>query len=760
MGYLPQNISIPCISRFIPACALIFQGLFIIPHVNGAEWDWLPTEALTQEQRSTVKQYCRGQYIDAWQSSHNGNTNLSADLIYKTPDGTLYLEGAAELIQPQQSLKAENILGKKGVYYQAEGDVELRSKGQLIRSQKTFLADPETNLETRFEKARFLRHSSGSHGQAERLIKDSEGVIFIEEGFYTTCEPNSGSWKLFGSSIVLNPNTGFGTAKHVQIKVSDFPIFYIPWLRFPLDNERHTGFLFPDFSYSNSKGIGFSAPFYWNIAPNYDATITPHFIENEGEGLDIELRHLSRNGLTQYEESDFFHQKDGRQTARKLTSTQTINDQFTAGIILEQVNADNDFPSQTSINLSDKDNYQRQAYVNFNEGNLTATAAIKTYQTPLDSIDQPFEWRPRFDTSYRYSNTLLDYKPTAQYTDFYDPDENQTDGQRFALNQSIALNFQNQWGSLSPGMLQQFRAYDLNRYDGRSNSSEGINHISHYVDANMAFDRRFIVDNKNWTQTLEPKISYLNAPFKNQDNLPNFDTSEPVLLYDNAFSHKRFSGNDRVGDTEQVTLGLESYVFDSNNQERWGFKLGQILYLADREIDVDGSSTSDINKNNTSSLLSAISYKEANSLSITANVNYDPNINLLDLGQLSMQLRSDSGVVVKSSYLKTVDKKTRDTDLEQLDFQTIVPLDDNWHFLYQHTYDWVEHEDTKKVAGFGFENCCLKLSFSYQLTRDDDNQFDEGIYLQFILRSLSGVGSASSTDNIASEYWNDGKTGY
>ncbi|MFT2110712.1 LPS-assembly protein LptD [Marinomonas sp. 2405UD68-3] len=760
MGYLPQNISITRLGRFFPSYTLIFQGLFIIPQVSAAEWDWRPNEALTLQQRSTVSQYCHGDYIDAWQPSNNGNTHLSADLIYKTPDGTLFLEGGAQLIQPRQSLKADNIQGKQGEFYQAEGNVEVRSKGQLILSQKTFLADPKSNLTTQFDEARFLHHKTGARGQAKSLAKDPKGLIFVEEGFYTTCEPGNGSWKLYGASIVLDPNSGFGTAKHVQIKVDDYSIFYLPWLRFPLDNNRHTGFLFPDVSYSNGQGLGIAAPFYWNIAPEYDATITPHFIENEGEGLDVELRHLSKTGLTQFEEANFFHQAKGRQTARKLTSTQKINDQFQAGVIFEQVNSDDDFPTQTNITLEDKDHYERLAYLNFNNGNLSAKAAIKTYQTPLANVDKPFEWRPRLDASYRYSNTYLDFKPNVQYTDFYDPDESETDGQRRVLNQTLSLNLQNQWGKFSPGVLQQYRSYDLHDYGSDSGRSANLNHLSYFIDTEIAFDRNIQIGSNLWRQTLEPKLSYLNAPFKNQDNFPNFDTSEPVLLYDNAFSHQRFSGNDRIGDTEQFTLGLESYIYDANNQERWGVKLGQVFYVEDRKIDIDGSSTSDLDKSSTSSLLGFISYKESDYLNITANANYDPNIDLLDLGQFSIKLKSDNGIVVKSSYLKTVDKKSRDIDLEQIDFQTIVPLNNNWHFLYQHTYDWLEKEETKNVAGFGFENCCLKLALSYQRSRDDDNQFDSGIFLQFILRSLSGVGSANNTESIATEYWNDGKTGY
>ncbi len=760
MGYLPRNTSITRLGRFFPTYTLIFHGLFIIPQANATEWDWLPNEALTPQQRLSVNQYCHGDYIDAWQASESGNTHLNADLIYKTPDGTLFLEGGAQLIQPRQSLTADSIQGKPGKFYQAEGAVELRSKGQLIRSQKTFLADPESNLTTQFDEAQFLRHKTGARGQAQSLSKDAQGLIFIEEGFYTTCEPGNGSWKLHGSSILLNTISGFGTAKHVQIKVFDHSVFYLPWLRFPIDSNRHTGFLFPSVSYSNDKGIGLSAPFYWNIAPAYDATITPHLIQNEGEGLDIEFRHLSKRGLTQFEETHFSDQNKGHQSARKLTSTQTLNEYMQAGVLFEHLDSDDSFPSQTNITLEDKDHYERQAYLNFKHGNFNSKAAIKTYQTPLISDDQPFEWRPRLEASYRYSNTYFDFKPDAQYTDFYDPDESEVDGQRSVLNQTLSFNLQNQWGKFSPGVLQQYRSYKLHDYVNSADRSTSLSHLSYFIDTEIAFDRNIQIDSHSWRQTLEPKLSYLNSPFKNQDDFPNFDTSEPTLLYDNAFSHQRFSGNDRIGDTEQFTLGIESHLYDSNNQERWGFKLGQVFYLDDREIDIDGTSVSEIDTNSTSSLLGFLSYKESDYLNVTTNINYDPNIDLLDLGQFAVKLKSDNGVVIKSSYLKTVDKKSRDVDLEQVDFQTIVPLNNHWHFLYQHTYDWLEKEDTKNIAGFGFENCCLKLSLSYQRSRDDDNQFDSGIYLQFILRSLSGVGGANSTDSIATEYWNDGKTGY
>ncbi|MGB2065182.1 MAG: LPS-assembly protein LptD, partial [Marinomonas gallaica] len=223
--------------------ALLFQSLFILPMAEANEWDWVPRESLSESQQATLGQYCRGAYVDSWQVVDGDNTHLLADLIYRDEQGTLYMEGAATLRQPLSELDADTIKGVPGDYYQAQGNVALRSKGQVIRSDNAYISTAEGNQSAQFDNARFLAHDSRLRGEAGQIARNKEGLIFIKEGFYTTCEPGEDSWQLYGSSIELDTDSGFGTAKHVQIRVHDVPIFYFPWLRFPLDQRRQTGFL-------------------------------------------------------------------------------------------------------------------------------------------------------------------------------------------------------------------------------------------------------------------------------------------------------------------------------------------------------------------------------------------------------------------------------------------------------------------------------------------------------------------------------------
>ena len=719
------------------------------------EWDWQPRESLTTSQQTSLNQYCRGSYIDQWQSTQDSNVRLSADLIVQNSDGTLYLKGGAELQQQFFSLNADSIESKKNQSYSAKGKVELRQKGQLITGDKILIATQDNQTQTSFDKATFLFHEAGIRGQAKTINSTYEGVIFIEDGFYTSCEPGSNSWRLYGSSIKLDPNTGFGTAKHVRVHIAGVPIFYFPWLRFPIDSARHSGFLFPRFGYSSSDGISSSLPYYANLAPNYDATITPNFVQNEGEGIDIELRHLNKYGTTVFEQSTFDQNEEGLQIVRKLASEQKLNSEISIGLLLEDNLTDDLYPEENTTSLEEKDNYERSAYAEYQKGAFNSKIITKGFQTPDNANDQPLELLPRVSSSYQYSNDLFSYQPNFQYTDFIDPDKDIVDGIRQVINQTIDLNMESTWGYFNPGLLSHYRSYQLN-----NGIDAELNTFSGYFDSGIVLERSLQVQDKNWRQTLEPKFSYLNAPHISQNDIPNFDTSELDITYSQAFSHTRFSGNDRIGDTEQITLGLESRFYDSNNTERWTLKLGQIFYLDDRRISVDGDDDSDLDTSDTSALLSSISYNENELISVSLDLNYDTEQSVLDLGQFSMRLALNNGIRFNSSYLYTTNEDGANINTKQSQISTILPLTDNWHLFYQHTYDWIEDINSKNISGVGFENCCIKASMSYQRLRNDSDEIENSFYLQFALRSLSNIGNSSGVSSIENDYWNEGNIGY
>ncbi|WP_111638103.1 LPS-assembly protein LptD [Marinomonas shanghaiensis] len=743
--------------------ALFFQSLFVLPLAHGQvdQWDWTPRESLTKEQQSQLSRYCQGSYINSWQATDVKGTDLSADLITRDENGVIHLQGAAEIRQPGSTLSADKIEGVPDEYYRANGNVTLRSENQLIRSSNSYIAN-NSNAPTEFNDAQFLSHKTGARGEARLLSRSQDGVIFIEEGFFTTCEPTEESWQLYGSTIKLDTKSGFGTAKHVQIRVAGLPVFYFPWLRFPIDNSRQTGFLFPSFSYSGSDGLSLSAPFYWNIAPNYDATITPQFIQEKGEGIDLELRHLSPYGETTYEQSTFFDNDENEQTLLKLTTAQRLNDYFSAGFLLEDNPTKDKYPEANSTSIGEKDHYQRSVYFGFNNGNFHNKVTYLTYQTPDSTIDQPFEWLPRIDSSYRLATPLIDYGIDVQYTDFYDPAQDDFDGQRIALNQDISLNIDNSWGSITPGILAQYRDYDLQDYTTDSERSVSLGHITRYIDSSLMFERRFESGYLPWRQTLEPRLSYLYSPLETQNDIPNFDASEPTMTYSQAFSHKRFNGNDRIGDTEQVTLGLESRLYDANNNERWAFKAGQIFYLEDRYVGIEGNtdSGSAFDSAERSDLLTSANYN-GHRYSLTGNLNYDLDNSEVNLAQLVASLEPVDDIKVNLSYLYSINNTDSDDDAKQASIGTIFPINQNWSMFTQYTYDFLREDGTKEIAGLGYENCCIKVSMSYQHWLNDDNEFDRGVFLQFILRSLSSAGRANTeANNIADSYWNQGKVGY
>ncbi|RBP83061.1 LPS-assembly protein LptD [Marinomonas rhizomae] len=742
--------------------ALFFQSLFILPLAQAQEsqWDWAPRESLTTEQQAQLNQYCQGSYINAWQATNIKGTNLTADLIVRDKDGVIYLQGAAEIIQPQSTLSANKIEGIPDQYYRASGNVTLRSDNQLIRSSSSYIGNNDSEP-TKFNDAKFLSYDSGARVEAKSLSRSQDGVVFIEEGFFTTCEPNQESWKLYGSSIELDTKSGFGTAKHVQIRVGELPIFYFPWLRFPIDDTRQTGFLFPSFGYSSSDGLSFSTPFYWNIAPNYDATITPQFIQEKGEGIDIEFRHLSPYGQTVYEQSTFSDKDEGQQTLIKLTSAQKFNQYLNAGLVIEANPTEDRYPEANSTSIGEKDDYERSAYFAFNNGNFLNKVTYLTYQTPDDSNDKPFEWLPRIDSSYRLANSFLDIQIDAQYTDFYDPEEDDFDGQRTALNEDIKLDFSGAWWRLTPGVLTQYRDYNLHSYTSNTDSNASVGHITSYIDSSLLFERSFSNDQARWRQTLEPRLSYLNSPFESQDQIPDFDASEPTMTYSQAFSHTRFNGNDRIGDTEQVTLGLESRLYDENNNEKWAFKAGQIFYLEDRYVGIDGDSDKDtaVDDSKRSDLLTSASYNGGR-YSLTGNLNYNLDDGEVNLAQLIASMEPVDDIKINLSYLYSINNTDSDDDAKQASIGSIFPINQNWSMFTQYTYDFLEDEATKQIAGLGYENCCIKVSMSYQDWLNDDDEFDRGVFLQFTLRGLSNAGNANSESSIADTYWNQGKVGY
>ncbi len=760
--------------KYLRIYTLFFQSFFILSLAYADQlektnqWNWIPRDFLSIDQQAKPNCYCQGTYVDLWKPTDALRTKLNANAIYRNKDGVLHLEGNAQVFKPTFSLQANKIEGIPDQYYKIDGNATLSQKGQVIRGSSGYISNSDT-FYTKFVDAKFTNILTRQRGAAKSLLRRKNGIIFIYKGYYTTCEPTQDSWKLYGNSIKLDFRTGYGIAENVQLRVHGVPVFYFPWLYLPLTGARQTGFLFPRFGFSNQKGLILSVPFYWNITSNFDATITPNLVTNKGNGFDLELRYLSQYGKTTYEQSSFNERNlnqnseaDGSQILIKLKTDQKLNQYFTTGLLYENNPTRDKYPDVNSTSIVQQDNYEQNAYLGFNSGNFLSKIMDRQYQIPNSTKIKPFNWKPRVDSSYQYATTYVDYSVDGQYTNFSDPSKILLDGKRNVLNQNIKLNLSNSWGTFSPGLLFQYRQYKIYSYTEKMDYKVSLSHASIYFDSSVIFDRAILINNSIWHQSLEPRLSYLNSPYTNQSNIPNFDTSVSVLNYSQAFSHQRFNGNDRIGDTKQFTLGIESRLYDSHNCQQWVFKLSQVQYLKDRYINITG----DTNKNmpvrveHQSPLLASVIYNGSDRLSLIGNVNYDLNKNKTNLSQVIVKTKPTNFVRLNMSYLYTVGNDDPVNDAKQASISTIFPVNQNWSMFLQLTHNFFKKENTKDIAGFGYENCCVKVSFGYQKWLNNVSNFENSIFLQFNLRSLSTVGQISLEPSVVQEYWNKGQVGY
>ncbi|NLJ11633.1 MAG: LPS-assembly protein LptD, partial [Gammaproteobacteria bacterium] len=251
--------------------------------------DWVPREELSEAQLAEVGPYCSGAYIEPIRPGMNDTSSFSDSPLYvnagvsryeqKTETATL----AGDVIIRQASLQAE---ADEANLYQLDNLGELKGNVR-IRDRNALLVGDRAELQldsgaAKVENAEYVMHAGNSRGSAQYVRRQEDAIIRLKDGTYTSCSPGSNAWHLRGNNVTLNPNTGFGSATNVTLRVKDIPVFYTPYIHFPIDDRRQSGFLPPSFSYSSGKGVDLTTPYYFNLAPNFDATLYPNYMSKRG----------------------------------------------------------------------------------------------------------------------------------------------------------------------------------------------------------------------------------------------------------------------------------------------------------------------------------------------------------------------------------------------------------------------------------------------------------------------------------------------
>ena len=759
--------------------------------------DWVDETALNEEQKQSQTDGCCGRYVEPPRDYPDAELNpddaplRASSTSSEAQDNVATMKGDVQISQGYRQVRSDTATLNQGARTATlEGNVQLREPGLLMLGKEAHFNLDSGELAV--DDATWVFHEASIRGTAGTVARQEDGMIFIDNATYTTCEPGNNTWTMASRNIAINPQTGIATAKHVRIKVKDIPIIYLPWIRYPVDDRRASGLLYPEISFSDENGLDYAQPIYLNLAPNYDATITPRYIQERGEMLELELRHLSRMAETTLGGAWLSDDDGGDVKADPITQMKPLQgeDRWAASIDHRGGIGSRWGSTIDYTKVSDEDYFR-------DIGNATFEARSQThlkqfvgidystdhwrfgvsgteYQTLINNTDEQYQQLPRVHANgeYRINAGAQDilFNLKNQFTVFDHDDNTKVTGDRLRSDFSVTLDKQWMWGYFRPTLKLKYLSYDLDDPltpggdDGPSTTVPvGI------IDTGLFFER-FSDLFGGHTQTLEPRIYYLNAKTEDQSDNPDFDTDELTFSYQQLFRDERFSGSDRISDAEQVTVALTTRMIDSSSGiERFHASIGQVFYLDDREVALDYSAANEELRRSDSDLAAELGAQFNKHWRFQSDILYNDDSKLVDKGSFSLRYKGNNKARFNASYRYTredprfVGSEEFDTDIEQADLSAYLPISRRWSLMARWNQDLTNSRELEVFGGIEYNSCCWRAAIiaRHWLDRDDDLlipeeelEYDDGIFLQIQLKGLAGTGG--TLDSILS----DGIYGY
>ncbi|MGI9295905.1 MAG: LPS-assembly protein LptD, partial [Pseudomonadales bacterium] len=730
---------------------------------SSAELDWVPNESLPAEQ---IPAHCNGLYIAPISDSPEANDEPETSPVRGLADSTqldgesaAYFSGDVRIEEGYRRLSSDDAaFNRETKIITLEGNVVVREPGLLIRADRA-VVDQE-NGSGLLEPADYLLHKEHVRGTADRLRRKEDETLVLEQASYTLCEPNNNSWQLRASRIAIDQDEGVGTARHARVNIKGVPVFYSPYLQFPIDDRRRSGFLWPSYSNTSIGGFDVSIPYYFNLAPNYDATITPRYISSRGWITETEARYLNSKsswvvGGTYLNDDE--SSGDDRWLAAVRESGRLTNNWSTL-IEFTRVSDDEFFNDLSTVGLDVKreTHLDQLALAQFNNADWRVFGKLQQFQTIEPTIlpaNRPYKLLPQLNGARTQTNAPfeLQYLLNGQYT-YFDHEE-RTRGHRIYAETGISYPMEWLAGFVKPTAKIKHASYSLDKVTTfGADEVPDANKEPDYtiplfnIDSGLYFERELALDENPFIQTLEPRLYYLYVNDQNQADVPLFDTTPLTFNYSQLFREDRFTGHDRVGDANQLTLGVTTrFIDDDTGAERLSASVGQIFYFDDRTVIVDNDP--DPGTASTSQIAGEMVFKPDRDLRLASSVLWDSRQDKINEGGVDIQYLPGSKMLFNIGYRYRRDSPvvlpdgqvTRDT-IEQSDFSAVFPISKRWQGYMRWQYDLRNHNTIEDLAGLQYSDCCWDLRLVYQRALDSTNEREHAVYLQFVLRGLGRLG--------------------
>ena len=577
-----------------------------------------------------------------------------------------------------------------------------------------------------------------AYGEATKITIADPAHTHLDQATYTTCDPDHIDWQLKASRIDLDKKTNTGEAYNTTVSFKGVPFFYTPYINFPLAG-RKSGFLAPSYGSSTINGTEFSVPYYWNIAPNRDATTTPRYIENRGTMLLGEFRYLNPASAGQinldYLPDDSLYGDD--RYYLDLQHRAKLSDRWRFNLDYKEVSDDLYFNDlEGNLNNTSTTHLDRTAEADYHGDYWSFRGRAQDYQTLsgtppykrlpqllLDGRDHKVRGEPSFDFH-------------GELVRFQHEDEGKVQGDRVDVEPSISLPLEGAAWFLTPRLAWRYTGYRLqDTGPGQTQNLQRSLPIAS-LDSGLYLEREFSLGGKSLQQTLEPRLFYLYVPYEDQQDLPLFDTGLYSFSFSQLFRENRFTGADRVGDANQVTAALTTRFIDTDSgREYMRASLGETFYLRDRRVTLNGSTPE---TNRQSSVAAELAASPAQGLDFRGTIQWDPYDNITEQSNYRLQYKKDPRRIFAAAY------RTRYPDQREADVALFWPLSRHWHFIGRWYYDLEQETALEDVVGLEYDSCCwsLRLVSRTRPVQLDDGTFeDDHTYMfTFTLKGLATLG--------------------
>ncbi len=626
----------------------------------------------------------------------------------------------------------------------AKGNVLMRRGADWISGPEAkFKRGDETGF---FHQPEFHIGDNASRGDAKDLLFVGENRYELKDFRYTTCVAGNDDWYLTSREVDLDRSRLVGTARNASIIFKGVSILYSPYLDFPLSNERKSGFLTPVFGSTSSRGIEMSIPYYLNLAPNYDATLTPRVMTRRG---------LQINGQARYLFPDMAGEADAEVLPDRITGTNRYglswkhNQNFAflpglAGYVNIQKVSDDAYFTDLSDRLvvTSQSTLPREGGFVYNRGPFSLLTRIQRFQTlqdPANPITPPYFREPQLlMTMSPVEWKGLDFQASGEFVRFHQ--SALVNGDRTVLYPSVT------WAQRGNAWFVNARTgLHMTHYD-LDNAALAESHLNRVVpissiDSGLVFERDANLFGKAFTQTLEPRAYYVYIPYRRQDQIPAFDTAIDEFNFSQLFTENRYLGSDRIGDANQLTLAAVTRLSDpQTGEERMRFAIGQRYYFQDQRVTL----TEAPRTANTSDLLLSGEGRLSDAWSAAGTFEYNlnhPQTERLDLG---VRWQPGPGRVFNASYRyirQQVDPTGITSQLKQVDFSGQWPFLDGWSVIGRWNYSLVDGKTLEGVAGLEYNGGCWAFRIVGQRLTTTTQLASKSVFVQFELNGLARLGT-------------------